>query len=180
MPLSSRHNPFFQLQSCQRIPWRNYCLRSISGISPIQRHHYITNSYTYQFLKKVIFCSSLQYRSALVVVRMRNIQDCDSIGLWDDSRDQRLRPFPKSSEWEPKRTNSIALLFLSNQIKTLIIFLELRGLSNFFHKLYSSIDAMKLSKVSTRTTPASWPLSASFIAANVSAFGTLPRQHSLR
>ena len=28
-------------------------------------------------------------------------------------------------------------------------------LSNFFHKLYSSIDAMKLSKLSTRTTPAS-------------------------
>ena len=43
------------------------------GISPIQRPHYITSSYTYQFLKKVIFCSSLQYRSALVVVRMRNI-----------------------------------------------------------------------------------------------------------
>ena len=40
-------------------------------------------------------------------------------------------------------------------LKTLIIFLELRGLSNFFHKLYSSIDAMKLSKLSTRTTPAS-------------------------
>ena len=31
---------------------------------------------------------------------------------------------------------------------------------------------MKLSKLSTRTTPASCPLSASFIAANVSAFGT--------
>ena len=69
--------------------------------------------------------------------------------------DQRLRPLPNNSECEPKRTNSIALLFLSNQIKTLIIFLELRGLSNFFHKLYSSIDAMKLSKLSTRTTPAS-------------------------
>ena len=107
------------------------------------------------FLKKVIFCSSLQYRSALVVARMRNIQDCDSIGLWDDSRDQHLRPLPNNSECEPKRTNSIALLFLSNQIKTLIIFLELRGLSNFFHKPYSSIDAMKLSKLSTRTTPAS-------------------------
>ena len=40
-------------------------------------------------------------------------------------------------------------------LKTLIIFLELRGLSNFFHKPYSSIDAMKLSKLSTRTTPAS-------------------------
>ena len=53
--------------------WSRYCLRSISGISPIQRHHYITNSYTYQFLKKVIFCSPLQYRSALVVARMRNI-----------------------------------------------------------------------------------------------------------
>ena len=79
----------------------------------------------------------------------------DRMGLRDDCRDQRLRPFPKSSECEPKRTNSIALLFLSNQIKTLIIFLELRGLSNFFHKLYSSIDAMKLSKLSTRTTPAS-------------------------
>ena len=56
--------------------------------------------------------------------------------------------------------------------KLLIIFFELRGFPNFFHKLYSSIDAMKLSKLSTRTTPASWPLSASFIAANVSAFGT--------
>ena len=56
--------------------------------------------------------------------------------------------------------------------KLLIIFFELRSFPNFFHKLYSSIDAMKLSKLSTRTTPASWPLSASFIAANVSAFGT--------
>ena len=28
--------------------------------------------------------TSLQYRSALVVARMGNIQDCDSIGLWDD------------------------------------------------------------------------------------------------
>ena len=67
-------------------------------MSPIQRHHYITSNYTYQFFEKSYFCSSLQYRSALAVVRMRNIQDCDSIGLWDDSRDQRLRPFPKSSE----------------------------------------------------------------------------------
>ena len=39
--------------------------------------------------------------------------------------------------------------------KLLIIFFELRGFPNFFHKLYSSIDAMKLSKLSTRTTPAS-------------------------
>ena len=76
--------------------------------------------------------------------------------------DQRLRPLPNNSECEPKRTNSIALLFLYKRfykffiiLKTLIIFLELRGLSNFFHKPYSSIDAMKLSKLSTRTTPAS-------------------------
>ena len=32
--------------------------------------------------------------------------------------DQRLRPLPNNSECEPKRTNSIALLFLSNQIKS--------------------------------------------------------------
>ena len=32
----------------------------------------------FYFLEKVIFCSPLQYRSALVVARMRNIQDCDS------------------------------------------------------------------------------------------------------
>ena len=31
-------------------------------ISTLQRHHYITNSFTYQFSKNVIFCSSLQYR----------------------------------------------------------------------------------------------------------------------
>ena len=36
--------------------------------------------------------------------------------------------------------------------KLLIIFFELRSFPNFFHKLYSSIDAMKLSKLSTRTT----------------------------
>ena len=35
------------------------------------------------------------------------------------------------------------------------VLFELRGLSNFFQKPYSSIDAMKLSKQSTRTTPAS-------------------------
>ena len=66
--------------------------------------------------------------------------------------------------WLIKRVSTNSLSFLN--------FLELRGLSNFFHKPYSSIDAMKLSKLSTRTTPASWPLSASFIAAKVSAFGT--------
>ena len=27
----------------------------IQRISPLQRHHYITSNYTYQFLKKVIF-----------------------------------------------------------------------------------------------------------------------------
>ena len=32
--------------------WSRYCLRSISGISPTQRHHYITSSYTYQFFEK--------------------------------------------------------------------------------------------------------------------------------
>ena len=42
----------------------------------------------------------------------------DSMGLRDDNRDQRLRPLPNNSECEPKRTNSIALLFLSNQIKS--------------------------------------------------------------
>ena len=31
---------------------------------------------------------------------------------------QRLRPLPNNSECEPKRTNTIALLFLSNQIKS--------------------------------------------------------------
>ena len=43
------------------------------GISPIQRPHYITSSYTYQFYEKSYFCSSLQYRSALVVARMVTI-----------------------------------------------------------------------------------------------------------
>ena len=42
-------------------------------MSPLQRPHYFTSSYTYQFLKKKYFYSSLQYRSALVVTRMRNI-----------------------------------------------------------------------------------------------------------
>ncbi len=42
-------------------------------ISPIQRHHYITSNYTYQFFEKSYFCSPLQYRSALVATRMRNI-----------------------------------------------------------------------------------------------------------
>lgn len=39
----------------------------------MQRPHYITSSYTYQFFEKNYICSSLQYRSALVVGRMRNI-----------------------------------------------------------------------------------------------------------
>ena len=33
MPLSSRHNPFFLLQSCQRIPWRN-------PVWPLEWHEY--------------------------------------------------------------------------------------------------------------------------------------------
>ena len=40
-------------------------------ISPIQRPHYITNSYTYQFFEKNYICSPPQYRSALVATRMR-------------------------------------------------------------------------------------------------------------
>lgn len=44
-------------------------------------------------------------------------------------------------------------------------------LLNFFHNAYSSNDAIKLSMLSKRTMPASCPLSASFIAARVSAFG---------
>ena len=39
-------------------------------------------------------------------------------GAMDDRRNQRLRPLPNNSECEPKRTNSIVLLFLSNQIKS--------------------------------------------------------------
>ena len=42
-------------------------------MSPLQRPHYFTSSYTYQFLKKKYFCSPPQYRSALVATRMRNI-----------------------------------------------------------------------------------------------------------
>ena len=40
---------------------------------------------------------------------------CPPLGCYGD---QRLRPLPNNSECEPKRTNSIALLFLSNQIKS--------------------------------------------------------------
>ena len=43
------------------------------SISPTQRLYYITSSDTYQFFEKSYICSSLQYRSALVVARMRNI-----------------------------------------------------------------------------------------------------------
>ena len=39
-------------------------------ISPIQRPHYIISSSPFCFWEKVIFCSPLQYRSALVVVRI--------------------------------------------------------------------------------------------------------------
>ncbi len=42
-------------------------------ISSIQHPYYITSSYTYQFFEKCYICSSLQYRSALVVAQMRNI-----------------------------------------------------------------------------------------------------------
>ena len=49
------------------MPRTEYC------ISPIQRPHYITSSYTYQFLKKALFCSPSQYRSALVATRMENV-----------------------------------------------------------------------------------------------------------
>ena len=35
-------------------------------ISTLQRHHYITSSYTYQFSKNVILGSSLQYRSSKI------------------------------------------------------------------------------------------------------------------
>ena len=41
------------------------------SISPIQRPHYITSSYTYQFFEKNYICSPPQYRSALVATRMR-------------------------------------------------------------------------------------------------------------
>ncbi len=54
--------------------------------------------------------------------------------------------------------------------KTLEVFLKLRSFSDFFHDY--SIEAMKLSKLSVETTPASFPLSASFIAAKVTALGT--------
>ncbi len=49
------------------------------------------------------FCSSLQYRSALVVARMRNIQDCDSssyatfIGLKYSTTQQEYKRVKKNS-----------------------------------------------------------------------------------
>ena len=46
-------------------------ITQIFCISPIQRPHYFTSSYTYQFFEKSYICSSLQYRPALVVARMR-------------------------------------------------------------------------------------------------------------
>ena len=36
-------------------------------ISTLQHHHYITSCYTYQFLKKVILGSSLQYRFSKII-----------------------------------------------------------------------------------------------------------------
>ena len=105
----------------------------IQRISPLQRHHYITSSHTYQFLKKVIFCSSLQYRSALVATRMRNIQDCDSIGLWDD----------RMTNVQARFTTKSIKIFVS--IKTLImhIFYQPTHLS-YFHLPVSACHLLPL------------------------------------
>ena len=47
-----------------------FSLQATIRISPRLRLYYIISSYTYQFFEKCYICSSLQYRSALVVARM--------------------------------------------------------------------------------------------------------------
>ncbi len=90
-------------------------------------------------------------------------------------------PFAFQWMWGKLIRNSFSPLKSANYIKqyfnlffiptkTLKIFLELRNFTDFFHAY--SIESMKLSKLSVETTPASFPHSASFMAATVTALGT--------
>ena len=108
-------------------------------ISTLQRHHYITSSYTYQFSKNIILGSSLQYRSALVVTRMRIILFILLLiglhlgrfpsELWQKSYD---RHWPYVPKWnrramlyllKPSSTSCLILLATSNCSSRTIIWI---------------------------------------------------------
>ena len=62
--------------------------------------------------------SGARNRYVLRLADQSGLRQVCGMGPPDCYGDQRLRPLPNNSECEPKRTNSIALLFLSNQIKS--------------------------------------------------------------
>ena len=68
--------------------------------------------------KDVTALLGAQNRYAIRLADQSGLRQVCGMGPPDCYGDQRLRPLPNNSECEPKRTNSIALLFLSNQIKS--------------------------------------------------------------
>ena len=121
--------------SCPNLPqinvYHQYCVPTILQV--------VTPFY---FLKKVRFCSPLQYRSALVVARMRNIcfilllrglprERCSS-GLWQKSYD---RHWPYVPKWN-KRT--MLYLLKPSSTSCLKIYIQMHPLHSNFTNLASS------------------------------------------